>query len=65
MYKANGYTYQFYSGEGAAHDVALPDTVYHYAKSFIKEIFVKIQLQKNFIVLGKGNVRLETKENYL
>lgn len=34
MYQAEGRIYQFYTGEGAGHDVAPPDTIYNYAKDF-------------------------------
>ncbi len=54
MYQAAGRTYQFYTGEGAGHDVAPPDTIYNYAKSFMKEIFCGNATTKEiYRVIGK------------
>lgn len=62
MYKALGRTYQFYTGEGAGHDVALPDTIYQYSKSFIKEIFCGNPTTKEFYrVLGKKKCAIGNK----
>ncbi len=48
-------TYHFYTGEGAGHDVAPPDTIADYAKDFIKDILcADVASEDIYRVIGKS-----------
>ncbi len=54
MFKANGRSFQLYTGEGAGHDVAPPDSIFFYAKDFINEILCETTTSKEiYRVLGR------------
>lgn len=48
-------TYHLYTGEGAGHDVAPPDTIVDYAKEFLKDILCEEAVSEDiYRVLGKS-----------
>ncbi|MFI5171696.1 MAG: T9SS type A sorting domain-containing protein [Chitinophagales bacterium] len=60
MIKEEGRIYQFYTGEGAGHDVAPPDTIFFYAKDFIKDILCStLSTEEIYRVIGKFKCAVE------
>lgn len=60
LLKAVGRSYYFYTGEGAGHDVAIPDTIFSYAKGFIKDVFCdKLHSAEYYRITGKHICSIE------
>ncbi len=48
VFRNNNRPYQFYTGEGAGHDVVIPDTLIQYARPFLKEVLCDAPTTKEF-----------------